>query len=105
MAFKMKYNKGKGFPFKKTEEEEENPITTKTGSPDVVPTSRDTIQSYIHSQIPESLKGRVEKKNQQLNQQLKLEKSSKTLRLVNFQVQDKEKKEKLEEKKEELEEK
>ena len=57
----MKYNKGKGFPFKKTEEEEENPITTKTGSPDVVPTSRDRIQSYIHSQIPESLKGRVEK--------------------------------------------
>ena len=57
----MKYNKGKGFPFKKIEEEEENPVTTKTGSPDVVPTSRDRIQSYIHSQIPESLKGRVEK--------------------------------------------
>jgi len=56
MAFKMKYNK-KGFPFKKTKDD---PIIT-TSNPDIIPTSRDTIQSYIHSVIPEGLKGQIEK--------------------------------------------
>ena len=82
----MKYNK-KGFPFKKTKDD---PIIT-TSNPDIIPTSRDTIQSYIHSVIPEGLKGQIEKIDENVVEDA--EKSSKLI--PNMSKEDFEKAKKL----------